>query len=152
MAIFEIYCDCGKALEIDSAQAGTSLSCGCGRTIAVPKLSDLQRHYRAQVSSDRKEYRQSKVGPGLLVGIILLAAIWMWNPSSLPMIAFLVLFVGGKLWFLGLMFSELGIFALLIFIIPLFDWLFLFIRFDVAWKPVCCQILGVLALLIGSRI
>ncbi len=63
---------------------------------------------------------------------------------------FLAMFLGGKLWFLIVMFREMGVPAFLVFIIPFFDWLFLFKRLDVAWKPVLLQFLGLVVLVIGG--
>jgi hypothetical protein len=40
---FEIACSCGKRLTVTDGMAGTNTLCGCGRTVAVPALSDLRR-------------------------------------------------------------------------------------------------------------
>ena len=39
---YPLYCDCGKAYEVAASVAGTAFPCGCGRTVAVPKLSTLR--------------------------------------------------------------------------------------------------------------
>jgi len=39
---FLIHCECGKFFTVTEGLAGTSLSCGCGRSIRVPGLSELR--------------------------------------------------------------------------------------------------------------
>ncbi|MBA4191028.1 MAG: hypothetical protein C0467_23835 [Planctomycetaceae bacterium] len=39
---YEVRCECGKPFSVTGADAGTSLKCGCGRTVEVPPLHQLR--------------------------------------------------------------------------------------------------------------
>jgi hypothetical protein len=39
---YELRCDCSKILSVDTGDAGNQITCQCGRTIAVPRLSALR--------------------------------------------------------------------------------------------------------------
>lgn len=86
---------------------------------------------------------------GLGIVAFLLGLVWLLNLPSLAFLLFILMFLGGKLWFLAVMFNEMGANAILVFLIPFFDWIFLFIRFDVAWKPVLFQAIGFVFLIVG---
>ncbi len=40
---FSVSCDCGNTLDVTSTQAGTDIPCTCGRTVRVPRLSQLRQ-------------------------------------------------------------------------------------------------------------
>lgn len=40
---YSFSCECGNEIEVKPAQAGTELACGCGRTLTVPRLSQLRQ-------------------------------------------------------------------------------------------------------------
>ncbi len=39
---FQVACDCGNVLWVSEGMAGSSTTCSCGRTVAVPSLSALR--------------------------------------------------------------------------------------------------------------
>jgi hypothetical protein len=39
---YSVTCLCQKAIPVTAAQAGTEVACSCGRTIKVPRLSELR--------------------------------------------------------------------------------------------------------------
>ncbi|MEM6472945.1 MAG: hypothetical protein AAF802_25515 [Planctomycetota bacterium] len=39
---FQVSCDCGAEVTVSSSQAGGTVDCRCGRTISVPRLSELR--------------------------------------------------------------------------------------------------------------
>jgi tetratricopeptide (TPR) repeat protein len=45
---YQVACNCGNVLPVLEGMAGSSISCSCGRAVAVPRLSEL----RAQASTD----------------------------------------------------------------------------------------------------
>jgi hypothetical protein len=149
MATFEVPCKCGAPLRVSASQAGTDAYCLCGRTIQIPRLSDLQKTLSETEPGDDQPVRRFGfivITIGVMASLVLVS---YWNLQSLAFLAFALMFFGGKLWFLGVMFREMGALAILAFIIPFFDWLFLFKRFDVAWKPILLQFVGIVYLFIG---
>lgn len=40
---YSVSCRCGKDLPVSAVQAGSTIGCACGATVAVPLLSDLRR-------------------------------------------------------------------------------------------------------------
>lgn len=40
---FQLPCDCGQVLVVTPGDAGSSKSCGCGRAVSVPSLSQLRQ-------------------------------------------------------------------------------------------------------------
>src|SRR5438105_7202675 len=40
---FRVSCECGKSHTVTAAAAGAKLACQCGRSVAVPSLSELRR-------------------------------------------------------------------------------------------------------------
>lgn len=40
---YSISCDCGNIREVTATQAGTNVSCACGRSVSVPTLSKLRQ-------------------------------------------------------------------------------------------------------------
>jgi len=40
---FSTPCECGATLPVTAADAGAAISCRCGRTVRVPRLSELRR-------------------------------------------------------------------------------------------------------------
>jgi Domain of unknown function (DUF1922) len=40
---YEVRCECGRALTVEETSAGAALPCDCGRTVQVPRLSELKR-------------------------------------------------------------------------------------------------------------
>lgn len=149
MASFAIPCECGKSLRVSASQAGTNKDCICGRSVPVPSFRDLQEKF--QVQEIIHAHKTSPLGMILGLGIVafLLGLVWLLNLPSLAFLLFILMFLGGKLWFLAVMFNEMGANAILVFLIPFFDWIFLFIRFDVAWKPVLFQAIGFVFLIVG---
>ena len=150
MFLFEIPCECGNYLSVNASQAGTNKKCICGRTLLIPSFGELQKEFAVEeepqkIQSDNTAYIITSI-----VIAALLFVIWHWDLKSLALLTCITMFISGKVWFLVLMFREMGINALLVFIIPFFDWLFLFIRFDVAWRPVLLQFIGIIALVLGA--
>lgn len=39
---YSAKCECGHSMTVTSGAAGSKLSCGCGRTVTVPSLSELR--------------------------------------------------------------------------------------------------------------
>lgn len=54
---YALTCDCGKTLSVSGTDAGTSVSCACGRAVAVPPLHILRRTAGEEVSSPELEIR-----------------------------------------------------------------------------------------------
>jgi len=63
---YRISCECGEAVTVSEGFAGTKVSCGCGRTIAVPTLREL-RHRTGQ--------KQPTLQPEAEVEALLLAGV-----------------------------------------------------------------------------
>src|SRR5215204_1880421 len=40
---FSVPCECGAMLAVTAAEAGGALPCRCGRSVRVPRLSELRR-------------------------------------------------------------------------------------------------------------
>ncbi len=40
---YHVTCDCGREISVTAASAGGEVSCQCGATVAVPRLSDLRK-------------------------------------------------------------------------------------------------------------
>jgi hypothetical protein len=146
MATFEIPCECGASLRVLASQAGTDRECRCGRTISIPRFSELQKTFRVRDDRHARPAGGSRLPIGSLYRITTMAAssfVLLWHQSPSALLVCLAMFLLGKVWFLLVMFREMGAPALLIFIVPFLDWMFLFVRFDVAWKPVVLQFLSV---------
>ena len=150
-ARFEIPCKCGAPLRFSAGQAGTNAACVCGRIVSIPSLSDLQEKFPTEETSDDRDVVPNRWGltVSILVVVALLFVLWFWNRPSLALLVFVLMFLAGKLWFLGVMFRETRTSAALVYIVPFVEWVFLFIRFDVAWKPVLLQLIGFLLLVVG---
>src|SRR5262245_46365370 len=61
---YHVKCDCGDAVTVSEAAAGTTVSCTCGRMVAVPSLRVLRRHTDAP---------EPNLSPDLVVESLLLA-------------------------------------------------------------------------------
>lgn len=55
---FSIRCVCGQTFEVSAGRAGTQLVCACGRTLAVPPLSELRKAADAGQVCSAEEYRE----------------------------------------------------------------------------------------------
>jgi hypothetical protein len=44
---FRLKCECGKEVTVAEGAAGVSLSCACGRAVAVPELTELRQRAAA---------------------------------------------------------------------------------------------------------
>jgi hypothetical protein len=40
---YHVTCDCGREISVTAASAGGEVSCQCGATVAVPRLSELRK-------------------------------------------------------------------------------------------------------------
>lgn len=148
MVRYKFLCECGKSFLVTASQAGVELSCVCGRTSFVPRLSVLQRSKYEEVN-DEHPMRAGLLKPGFVVITALLYFCW-YQELSPKLIFFLFglgMFLVGKIWLLQSMFREVGTPALLTFVTPIFDWFFIFKRPDVAWKPILLQVMGIVVCL-----
>jgi len=59
---FSIRCVCGQAFDVPAGRAGTQLVCPCGRTLAVPPLSELRKAAEAGQACCAEEYREAPAG------------------------------------------------------------------------------------------
>jgi hypothetical protein len=68
-------CDCGRANPVTVAQAGRTVSCGCGRDQIVPKLAVLRQlePVTAPVSKGAREWSSSR-GILFVIGVLLALA------------------------------------------------------------------------------
>ena len=48
---YPVACECGKEHAVTAGQAGSSLGCGCGRTVAVPAYSVLRTRVAGEWAS-----------------------------------------------------------------------------------------------------
>ncbi len=55
---FSIQCICGNTFDVPAGRAGAKLACSCGRTLAVPPLSELQRAAAAGRVCPAEEFRE----------------------------------------------------------------------------------------------
>jgi hypothetical protein len=124
--------------------------CGCGQTVLIPSLSKLRSQFRVEAKSDNQITDRKAFDIAVVVALILLLAVWIWNPHSWTFSISMLLIFCGKAWFVAVMFQEMGGRAIIFFIIPCLDWIFLIQRFDVAWRPVVLQAAGIALLLISG--
>ena len=151
MTSFRIPCECGKTILVSASEAGTTKRCICRREIAIPSFGKLRESFQVEGENERQTEQHRGPSAILLFAVfaVLFGLIWLWNLPTVVFLASMAMFYGGKIWFLALMFAEMGTPAILVFLVPFLDWMFLFIRFDVAWKPILCQFLGVVLLVVG---
>lgn len=153
MKKFVALCECGQTTEVTSAQAGALVPCTCGLMISVPRLSLLQEAEATdETSKSSHELNRFRLFAAVAIAALLLGWLLGIEPKTFALIIPIGMILVGKIWLLGLMFREVGFPAILTFLTPIFDWCFLFIRFDVSWRPVLLQIIGLISLVFGARL
>lgn len=48
---YRVKCECGQSVLVGEAQAGATISCGCGAAVAVPMLRELRKLPREESST-----------------------------------------------------------------------------------------------------
>ena len=141
---FALKCQCGQVTGVTVADAGTIKTCLCGSSLEVPSLREIRTLDVLETQADPGNSLNDAIVVAIIVVgfvVVSLASYALMGAAGLMFVGWLTVFAG-KFWFLVAMLNEMGAKALLVFAIPFFDWLFLFIRLDVAWKPVLVQMIG----------
>lgn len=77
-AQYLLECTCGERHSVETRQAGTTISCQCGKTLEVPTLRGLKELPQKEVKSDAPPaewtLRQGIVTAGVIVALILFGA------------------------------------------------------------------------------
>ena len=55
LRFYQIPCECGRIHEVTKPQAGSELTCECGRTVSVPTLREIDNFPIVERSETRKE-------------------------------------------------------------------------------------------------
>lgn len=144
--IFKLTCVCGRTLEVRAGDAGSSFPCACGKDMAVPSLSELKAIItaeEAQSDTALSAPRDTKRDLIFVVAVLLpTIALGVFAPVALAPVGLLMLLVA-RIWFAYQILREMApANALIVFFIPFMPTLFLFNRFDVAWKPFLLGVLG----------
>lgn len=75
MAKYLVSCLCGRQHAVDTGQAGESLACGCGATVAVPTLRQLRQLPEARTEATLTARPAWGFRQGAMTVSLLLAAI-----------------------------------------------------------------------------
>lgn len=96
MATFQIPCECGTSLRVTASQAGTDRLCVCGRTISIPRLTEMQHKFRVEKERDNTtdERRGLSIGIMSFVALLLIFLSWCLPPLAIPV--FIAMFFGGE--------------------------------------------------------
>ena len=131
---FTLDCECGSSITVRSGDAGTDKLCECGETIRVPSYSELMAIKTLPQSDDSPLVdRNTLVIFG--VAIVLLAFSGLFAIRFLLPIGVLM-FISGRLWLTSQILREMTFLnAIIVFVVPFMPTLFLFKRFDIAWRP-----------------
>jgi hypothetical protein len=89
MAKYLVPCACGRRLAVDTGQAGESLVCDCGATVAVPTLRQLRqlpatREESAPVGGPAWGFRQGAITVSLLLAAVCLIVATASRMSERP--------------------------------------------------------------------
>jgi hypothetical protein len=154
---YTVACDCGRSLVVRAGDAGTQRVCLCGATVSIPALSILQQptqsnsHTEGQLDSAAEERSLATRNPTLVIGItlIVVSVVGAESPPLLMPLGVLMV-AAGRLWLAMLVLREMAFpNALMVFFVPLMPTVFLFKRFDVAWRPFLFGISGFVAFQFG---
>lgn len=150
MEEFAVTCECGASLSALATQAGSTVACRCGRQVKVPRLSELRERFSAVTRLEDPANRSldTKIIASVAAAYLIIGY-FLFGPAILAVLTAMLMILGSKVWFLALMFSEMGGVAILVFIVPFLDWLFLFKRYDITWKPILLQFVGWVALVVA---
>jgi len=146
--IFTLDCKCGSSIAVRSGDAGTDKLCECGETIAVPSYSELVAtktlpQSEASPLIDRNTLLIFSVAIALLVYSAVFATHFLLPIGVL-------MFIFGRLWLTSQILREMTFLnAMIVFIVPFMPTLFLFKRFDIAWRPF---LFGAIGLLVATTV
>ena len=151
--IYKISCDCGRSVDAKPSDAGASLACACGSKVVVPPLSSL----RAMVDDTGPDGAVESPGDGDAKGNAVFVAATLLVPAVLGIaytpaliLSGVLMFFVARIWFALQILREMTLpNALLVFFVPFMPTLFLFKRFDVAWKPFLLGVIGFVAINVG---
>ena len=67
MSSYSVFCECGVTHPVSATQAGSTMTCGCGRSVDVPTLSSLRKSAgESAIPSDTIETIQAMIRGGEL--------------------------------------------------------------------------------------
>ncbi|HJZ93133.1 MAG TPA: hypothetical protein VKE40_19810 [Gemmataceae bacterium] len=145
---YEIACECGRGVLVTAGQAGSTLSCGCGRTIMVPSLRELKERALARpepVSANRSTTDRVAIWimvSIVFVGLLLLGILSLRSFGDMAAFGYLLVLVS-HFWLLLVMIKQSGFKAVLLALfIPFFSWAFAVIRWDASKWPVVLYVVG----------
>lgn len=146
---YTVTCDCERSIVVRVGDAGSQKMCGCGTLVNVPSLSDL-RECEELDSSIEEPSQQSDLSIVMLgiasFGILVVGVISA--PLLLPLGLLMVL--SGRVWFAMQILREMTLpNAMMVFFIPFMPTVFLFMRFDIAWKPFLFSVVGFVVFVVG---
>ncbi|WP_417745881.1 hypothetical protein [Rosistilla oblonga] len=147
---YSVKCECGNLLIVRSSDAGSRRPCTCGNEVAVPPLSVLRQSPHIEAETDTPEKQTSH--PLLVFGIALVGVfiVGFLSPPALMPLGWLMIFAG-RFWFSIQILAEMALpNALLVFFVPFMPTVFLFKRFDIAWRPFLFGVFGIVVMLIGA--
>ncbi len=143
-----ISCPCGQTFNVSLRDAGMTLGCHCGREVVVPQRRELAAKKSQQMSNFGHLSRYAMVSMGV-IGIILIVMLAIQERGYLVLVGILMI-LAGRVWLALQILREMELAnALLVLIVPLMPTVFLFMRFEIAWKPFLCGSVGYILLFAG---
>src|SRR5262249_36493459 len=110
---FRLPCECGQRLYVEEGAAGGALLCPCGRTLKVPSLGELRRHFGLKAEdepSDDGRFSPAQIvvlviGAMLFAVVFLLGGLLSFAVGGVAGVGYLVSQVG-QIWLLALVVRE----------------------------------------------
>lgn len=133
-----------------ASQAGTATKCKCGQMVDVPSFGELKRTSEPASDSAEQAGATAPNWVGLAVTLVVMVLLFVSGQAAALVLASIACILAGKVWLFITMVGEMGAIALLALITPVLDMLFVFKRFDVAWRPVALQVLGIVFLVLSA--
>lgn len=143
---YQVKCGCGHSISVLASQAGSLAKCKCGQMLQVPSLGELKRSSTPDDELIKSDASSPVKWRGLVATLAVLSLLLLTGNQSFLVVACLGCILVGKVWLCAIMLREMGAAALLTLLTPVVDMLFASKRFDVAWRPVALQLIGVLFL------
>jgi hypothetical protein len=158
---YRLACECGQQISFSEGAAGNTLQCACGRSVTVPSLGELKKHWTvdteaavaAKTRLSAAQLALLTIG-GIVFGSLILLRFYEVT-SRAGEVAGCGFFIAeiGEIWLLVLIVREChpdAIFYALM--IPFFTWYFAYQRWDIAKRAFACSLSGTLLFWLGLYI
>ena len=150
---YSLPCECGRTFDVRASDAGSNLVCSCGVSVTVPPLSVLRSSYATTEGEDDAQPSESLDRRSDVVFVMVVAAVCVFlGIVAVPALAMagLLMFVGARIWLAVQVMREMALGnAALVFFVPFMPAMFLFKRFDIAWKPFFLGSVGIAAVMVA---